>query len=672
MVTVSLKELTSNIIKASREMNYQGKFFLHPFTYKRFPTRKVKIGNLYIGGDEPIRIQSMTTTPTLEIQSTFLQAKQLFDVGCEIVRITTRNPKEARAIQEIKSLLLQEGYKGPIVADVHFSPEVAYIVADYADKVRINPGNFGDSKKFEKKEYTDLEYEQELGRIHDLFKPLVLKLKEKGKSLRIGANHGSLSDRILNRFGDTPQGMVESVMEYMKIAEYYDFKDIVISLKASNPYVMILAYKMLIERFLKENKNYPIHLGVTEAGDGKDGRFKSASGIGLLLLEGIGDTIRVSLTEDPTEEIPAAKEILNFVEKIRHESESLYSILEKYSLDVNYPYEIKRNRSEIKTNFIGGKNPVKWIISFETKSFEDKDFVDTLLKNLPDFFLIQENQIKDFNFVLEAYPELKKIKPILKTNLRDFLKNHNLYESYFCLWVDVSLQEEIPFGEFQKFDFVVFNFIFEDISEFLLKKFKDVLKTVQTCENLLFSFEFHKKNLDIIKFYRSLNYELKTMPPFVLQIILESPSLDLLKSAILGAGSIYSNLGDVLFVKSESAKKSFLLGSDILQNTRLRLSRADFISCPSCGRTLFDLQTTTQKIKELTNHLAGVKIAIMGCIVNGLGEMADADFGYVGASPGKVNLYRGKELIKKNVAEEDAPYELVRIIKDAGMWKEKE
>lgn len=670
MVThLTIKELLKQMIQISKTISYNGEFFLSSFSYKRFPTRKVRIGNLYIGGDEPIRIQSMTTTSTMDIQSTFLQAKELFDVGCEIVRITTRNTKEAKALGEIKNLLLQNGYNGPIVADVHFSPEVALIVADYADKVRINPGNFADSKKFEKKEYTDLEYEQELERVHEELKPLILKLKEKGKSLRIGANHGSLSDRIMNRFGDTPEGMVESAIELIKIAEYYDFKDIVVSMKASNPYIMIIAYKMLIERFIKEKMNYPIHLGVTEAGDGKDGRIKSASGIGLLLLEGIGDTIRVSLTEDPVEEIPVAKKILEYVEKIKKENQSFYSYLEKYDQKINFPYELKRttiDRNDIK---IGSSYSLKWITTFDFHSLQYQNFYKNFIKNLPDFWVIHKYQIEDYKNIIHKYPILQNISPIVQIdNINDFINTYN----YKNLWIDLNIDQELRINEFKDFSIVILNFVFDSIKEINLDKFINILEEIKKYSNILFSFKVNNSEIDLIRLYRFLNAKCKELPPFVLQISVDSSDQEIIKTAILGAGGIYSNIGDLFFIKTNSLKESYELGSDILQNTRIRLSRADFISCPSCGRTLFDLQTTTQKIKELTQHLSGIKIGIMGCIVNGLGEMADADFGYVGASPGKVNLYKGKELIKRNVPEELAPEELVKLIKESGMWKDKE
>lgn len=662
MENFSIQRMIQEIIQLSKSIEYQGKFFTHPFVYKRFFTRKVKIGNLYIGGNEPIRIQSMTTTSTSDIISTVSQIKELFNEGCEIVRVTTRNPKEAKAVKQIKSQLVQEGYTGPIVADVHFSPEVAMIVADFADKVRINPGNFADAKKFEKKEYNDVEYEQELEKIHSVFKPLVLKLKENGKALRIGANHGSLSDRILNRYGDTPEGMVESVIEYIKIAEYYDFKDIVISMKASNPYVMILAYKMLIERFIKEHMNYPIHLGVTEAGDGKDGRMKSASGIGLLLLEGIGDTIRVSLTENPVAEILAAKEIIEVVETIKQHSLNFYLDLQRYSTqEVFYPYEIKRNTFNLDAIQVGGSYPVKWMTNFHT-SFVEDDFLKIFIKNLPDFWLIEENQISLYQETINKYSSLKKIQPVLKISNFDF-KTHPFFQIF---WIDCDSKNFPDSQVIKNLPFVILNYKLKNINDFInfLESFKDF-------PNILISVYSDLPWIDILRIYRFMNVQLTKLPPFVLQVFVTQEK-QITLTGILAGGCIFSNIGDVIFIQSEDKKNAYELGIDILQNTRLRLSRADFISCPSCGRTLFDLETTTQKIKELTQHLSGVKISIMGCIVNGLGEMADADFGYVGSSPGKVNLYKGRQLLKRNVPEEEAPFELVKIIKEANMWKEKD
>ncbi|GIX40837.1 MAG: 4-hydroxy-3-methylbut-2-en-1-yl diphosphate synthase (flavodoxin) [Leptospiraceae bacterium] len=671
-VKLSINDLIKEMIYLSRNISYTGKYTLHPYIYKRFPTRKVKIGNLYIGGDEPIRIQSMTTTPTLDINATVKQTKQLFDAGCEIVRITTRNPKEAKALKEIKEKLLQEGYNGPIVADVHFSPQTALIAVDYADKVRINPGNFVDTKKFEQKEYTDEEYEKEILKIHDAFLPLIQKLKEQGKSLRIGANHGSLSDRIMNRFGDTPEGMVESAIEFIKIAEYYDFKDIIISMKASNPFIMIQAYKMLVERFLKENMNYPIHLGVTEAGDGKDGRIKSYAGIGLLLLEGIGDTIRVSLTEDPVNEIPAAKEIIDFINILKKDNFELYQYLEKQEFikESSYPYEIKRNTKNLAKYSIGKDYSLKWIVDYPEQF--TSDMIKKILNHPPDYFLINENQISNYKNQLNQFTSLKNIKPIFRIKELNKEKletiNSDIPTANFYLDINGANEKDLynilnlikQFSEKNLWILNIKNDIYT-IIEILNTFDSPIVITVDT---------FNNNFIDIIHLYKYLSN--KTNIPFLLQLNINKinqKNFLLPYISIMGAGSIFSSIGDLLYIKADNFNESYEYGSDILQITRMRLSRADFISCPSCGRTLFDLQETTQKIKNLTQHLTGVKIAIMGCIVNGLGEMADADFGYVGASPGKVNLYKGKTIIKRNVPEEEAPQELIQIIKEAGMWK---
>ena len=656
-IITQLNELISNIINSSKNFSYDGRYNLHPLSYRRFPTRKVRVGNVYVGGDESIRIQSMTTTPTLDIEATVKQTKELFDAGCEIVRITTRNPKEAKAIKDIKELLIRDGYNGPIVADVHFSPQTALIAADYADKVRINPGNFVDTKKFELKEYTDEEYEKEIFKIHEAFYPLIKKLKEQGKSLRIGTNHGSLSDRIMNRFGDTPEGMVESAIEFIKIAEYYDFKDIVVSMKASNPFIMIQAYKMLIERFIKEKMNYPIHLGVTEAGDGKDGRLKSYAGIGLLLLEGIGDTIRISLTEDPVNEIPAAKELIRFIDKIHQENQSLYQFLENQTGKITYPYEIKRNTKNLDNFSIGSNYPIKWIVDFPNQT--NPEFYKNILKNKPDYFLIQENHFNQIqqNELLKSIKPIIQLNQISKENIQEIL--NQIPNANF--WLDLNHPLNEILNIIKQFDSSILWIL--DLSKLQLNEIIDTIETLNKQDlNLVFTLD----SLDIIHLFKFLKN--KTNLPFLLKIDLHQQKDRLPYLGVFGAGSIFSSIGDLIYVRSDDPLSSYEFGSDILQITRTRLSRADFISCPSCGRTLFDLQETTQKIKELTQHLTGVKIAIMGCIVNGLGEMADADFGYVGASPGKVNLYKGKTLIKRNVSEEDAPKELIEIIKEAGMW----
>lgn len=672
--SLDINHFVKTMIELSKNFTYRGIYTNHPYSYQRFPTRKVKVGNILIGGDEPIRIQSMTTTPTLDIDATVNQTKKLFDVGCEIVRITTRNPKEAKALKEIKEKLIQEGYDGPIVADVHFSPQTALIAVEYADKVRINPGNFVDTKKFEKKEYSEEEYEKEIIKIHDAFLPLIKKLKEQGKSLRIGVNHGSLSDRIMNRFGDTPEGMVESAIEYIKIAEYYDFKDIIVSMKASNPFIMIQAYRMLMERFLKEKMNYPIHLGVTEAGDGKDGRLKSYAGIGLLLLEGIGDTIRVSLTEDPINEIPAAKEIINFINTIHHQNQNLYEFLreQKYLDNFSHPYEIKRDTKNLNNHQIGKDYPIKWIVNFSNFSLED---YKNIVKNKPDYFFIKETNLNLYKNFINKDEFLKQIKPIIEIsienpyqikNILNDLPNANFFINIENL--DKNFINKILNNIKTYSSNILWILNFQTIYPY--NDFINILKYIdQNQLNICFSIgTYHQEQYrDLIHFYKYIKNQIHI--PFVLNLNIENNNQILPYIGILGAGSIYSSIGDILYINSDF-KKSFEMGSDILQITRTRLSRADFISCPSCGRTLFDLQETTQKIKNLTQHLTGVKIAIMGCIVNGLGEMADADFGYVGASAGKVNLYKGKTLIKRNVPEEEAPQELIKIIKEAGMWND--
>ncbi len=654
---IDVKQLIKDIHFQAKAISYEGKYYQKPYGYQRFPTREVKIGNLYIGGNQPIRIQSMTTTSTLDIEATVKQTIELYEKGCEIIRITARNPKEARALEQIRKKLNDYGYYPSLVADIHFSPQTALIAADYVDKVRINPGNFADTKTFTKYEYTDEEYEKEILRIHDAFAPLIKKLKELGKSLRIGCNHGSLSDRIMNRYGDTPEGMVESVIEYIKIAEYYDFKDIVVSMKASHPHIMIQAYRMLIERFIKEKMEYPLHLGVTEAGDGKDGRLKSYAGIGLLLLEGIGDTIRVSLTEDPIYEVDAAREILTIVELVKKNHQYIYKNLEQFEYQP-YPYEIHRKPNQsLRQENLGFNYPVKWILKYNSKELIPPH---QLKENMPDYILIENDQ----HHLEEYLKEIPQIPLIYKLSL-----DSSYHSSYERIWINISLQEmdrELPDKKL-----IIANIIIDTQFDFSkIQTFFEKNKNKQLVIACSFS-ENQNDFLDLYYIYKFLNFEYRI--PLCIYLPTESISRELLLSylGIWGCGILFSGLGDLIFLDNDSMKKTLEYTSDILQITRIKLSRADFISCPSCGRTLFNLQETTQKIKSLTQHLKGVKIAIMGCIVNGLGEMADADFGYVGASPGMVNLYKGKDLVKRNIPEEKAPFALVELIKESGKWIEK-
>jgi (E)-4-hydroxy-3-methylbut-2-enyl-diphosphate synthase len=641
----------------------EGDYTDSPFQYKRRQTREVKVGAIGIGGNNPVRIQSMTTADTCDTEAVVAEAMALFDAGAEIVRLTAQGPREAKNLQVIRNRLNERGYTGPLVADIHFSPRAAMIAVEYVEKVRINPGNFADTKRFERVEYTDDEYLKELERIHDAFKPLVLRAKELGRALRIGVNHGSLSDRIMNRYGDTPEGMVESAIEYLKIAELYDFRDMVVSMKASNPYVMIQAYRMLVERFRKEKMDYPLHLGVTEAGDGRDGRIKSAIGTGSLLLDGIGDTIRVSLTEDAVFEIPAAMKILkaaqveqkNWRIEVKAENESLRS-----------PYRIQRRRTAAAGIYpldCGASRPVKAAAPIPLDL--DSSSLEAFLKNPPDYLFV-----KDEAKARSRFPQFfgNVERPSLPVILWSDKTTRPIPDDCGLLiedsQIDAALLDELSLVQHPVFVRITVG---QMNPEELLKRAERLL----SIPSLVLALD---TGLNPVYPYRWLAECLgrnRRPPPFLLYYTPADEEDALFRVSAEAGSLLLSGIGDVLGIgpvmQSGIAYQTVL---DILQATRLRITKTEYISCPSCGRTLFDLQSTTARIKEVTGHLKGVKIAVMGCIVNGPGEMADADFGYVGSAPGKINLYRGREVIRKNIDSEVAPQELIALIRESGMWQD--
>lgn len=675
-----------------------------PFFYKRRPTREVKVGSVGIGGKNPIRVQSMTNTDTKDIESTLRQIRELEEAGSELVRITVPTSQDAEALPVLRKRMKEEKITVPIVADIHFTPSIAMKAVEYVEKVRINPGNFADRKKFAVMEYTDEEYQRELDRIYESFSPLVKRAKELGVAMRIGTNHGSLSDRIMNRYGDTPEGMVESALEFIKIAESHSYKDIIVSMKASNTQVMVQAYRLLVSRFYELGMDYPLHLGVTEAGDGKDGRIKSAIGIGSLLDDGLGDTIRVSLTEDPVLEIPVAKKLVEkynqwFLEQ-KSNSNDLNSNLQESIVLKNNTYKEFRNlysysrfysqtlpygrESFQTTSWFGENNPIRVEASFQ-------GIHDTTLNDIAN--LIQKGNEngsppESIHFTLSNLNELERIvlwkkeKSIPLPLSVEFLNGINPLDSFLenILGIDKWV---IPFYNFsnsnnQHQDWGKFLFQLNKLGGIVEWKLQPL--DFQNIEFLLdFLEEFQIKNScisvetqDPVRDYRKLAY-LISHYSYPIVLIGNYPDYETaLYNASIGLGSLLlDGIGDLIRISCDNlALESVLLSYDILQGCRLRLSRTEYISCPSCGRTQFDLQETTQKIKELTNHLKGVKIAVMGCIVNGPGEMADADFGYVGAAPGKVHLYKGKEIIEKNVPEREAPQKLIQLIKDSGMWVE--
>lgn len=646
-----------------------------PFEYRRRPSREVMAGSVGIGGNNPIRIQSMTVAATTDTVQTVSECKALFDAGCEIVRITAQGPKEARALEQIRQELNRDGYTGPLVADIHFSPRAAMIAVEHVEKVRINPGNFADTKMFQVVEYTDEQYQAELRRIHEVFSPLVLRAKELGRSMRIGVNHGSLSDRIMNRYGDTPDGMVESAIEFIQVAEYYDYKDIIVSMKSSNPGVMIEAYRLLVERFRKENMNYPLHLGVTEAGDGKDGRMKSASGIGALLEDGLGDTIRVSLTEDPVHEIPVAKKLADRYNALQ--GRTVKSTTEHGQI-LTTAFQSGRKAQRRKTTVlkneqlpdlsIGSAFPVRAGLFLELS--KTGKLTDELAGSLreSDFII---TRMTDLELLTEALQS--EVQP--KTYLLSSAENPVNAEGFAGICIDLTQvsASEIP-GRLSHMDdssgnpssMIIIRFP-EDRSAL-----QDLVHNLPQNTAVIFAFpagpsEFEQMQCMPTHKARILTEEMTRAGKSNPLVWLFQESEDVLYNAsVYGGGMLLDGIGDgVLIQKNETG---FSLAVDLLQTTRHRIVRTEFISCPSCGRTLFNLQETTARIKSKTGHLKGVRIAVMGCIVNGPGEMADADFGYVGSMPGKINLYRGKEVVRKNISSEEADQALIDLIKEYNMW----
>ena len=622
--------------------------------YSRLQTRRVKTGDISIGGNEPIRVQSMTTTKTLDTEETVEQSIRMINAGCELVRITAPSIKDAENLKKIKRILLEKGYNTPLVADIHFTPNAAEVATNYVEKVRINPGNYADKKKFEQKEYTSQSYQEELHRIKEKVSPLISKCKEKGVALRIGSNHGSLSDRIMSRYGDTPLGMVESALEFVRICEEVNFREIVLSMKASNPIVMVQAYRLLVNKMQGEGMSYPLHLGVTEAGDGEDGRIKSSVGIGALLEDGIGDTIRVSLTEEPEAEIPVA----NILAK-RYKQRKNNEVCEKTTNPIN-PFEY--NKREVVSLKNIGEIPVVVASLLSTKPIKPKDltpFGYNYKKEIDKWEISDE--ACDYIFIGEQTIDFElpgTLGVIQKSGTWNHPKNQ-----HFPLFSAQSYLSSTSWSE-------QLNFIRITKEEFSLK----LIEAVKNDKTAVFIIE---ENLeDGIKnqreiFYKALENALKT--PIIIQRDYSGLSEE---EAMLFASTdfgvfLVDGLGDGLFLNSNQ-KPSFNIKTmfGVLQATRTRISKTEYISCPSCGRTLFDLQEVTTKIRAKTNHLKGLKIGIMGCIVNGPGEMADADYGYVGTGIGKITLYKKKEVMKRSVPEKEAVDELINLIKEHGDWVE--
>lgn len=655
-------------------------------SYKRLPTLEVKVGGLLLGNNNPIRIQTMTTTDTMDTAGTVAQCIRCIEAGAELVRITAPSKTEAENLLLIKNELRRQGYDTPLVADIHFTPNAAEIAARIIEKVRVNPGNYIDKKKFDIIDYTDIEYAAEIDRIRERFTPLVKICKQYGTAMRIGTNHGSLSDRIMSRYGDTPIGMVESAMEFLRIARDESYHQIILSMKSSNPQVMVQAYRLLIQKMDEEfGACYPLHLGVTEAGDGEDGRIKSAIGIGTLLEDGIGDTIRVSLTEDPEFEIPVCKDIVNrYADRTGHTPVQPLSDAEKIRLPYS-PFSYERRHTTPVNNIGGHHVPIVvadykdvaniqhanlHAIGYKYDGATDKwnigdgaaDYIYTGSK-LIDFALPGTLQvICDYN-TWQSAPDKNKYHPVFQT--QEYLDFENNIPHLHFIVADVN----IDWG--------------------ILQQFITKLKTNPDAVVCIESSNAHTMP-SVRRFFIELMQQ-GVQCPVILCGENRDKTVDeqLIDFATNTGGLLLDGFGDGIWLRNHmkqvqnmqmkgrtylevKSNHQFLNNTafSILQATRMRISKTEYISCPSCGRTLFDLQETTAKIRNATNHLKGVKIAIMGCIVNGPGEMADADFGYVGSGPGKITLYKGKEVMKRNVPSDIAVDELIGLLKESDAWIE--
>lgn len=655
--------------------------------YKRLKTKEVNIGGLLLGNNHPVRIQTMTTTDTMNTIATVEQSIRCIEAGAEMVRITAPSKLEAENLLNIKNELRKRGYNTPLIADIHFTPNAAEIAARIIEKVRVNPGNYVDKKKFEQIEYTDAEYAEEIERIRDRFTPLVKICKEHGTAMRIGTNHGSLSDRIMSRYGDTPIGMVESAMEFLRIARAEAFHNIVLSMKSSNPQVMVQAYRLLVKTMFDEfGEIYPLHLGVTEAGDGEDGRIKSAIGIGTLLEDGIGDTIRVSLTEDPEFEIPVCKDLVK-----RYQAASQKSEAGSWDSEISLPYspfEYRRRETFSVANIGGRQVPVVvgdlskiekitpqhlQSAGYAYNAVTDKWAIGDAAAD----YIFTGHQLLDFSL-----PGTLKVivYPAAWAEAKD-------KSTYYPIFSDKGYAETEAKSN-------ILNFVMIDcysdeasVSDY---EYLDELKSDPSVVLCLSSARVNAVQSVRRMFIELMNRGVRNPIVLITDSGWQTPDEHLIHFAAETGALLLDGMGDGICLGYGSNAKmdnirmtgrTYLDVKDIhqftnntafsiLQATRTRISKTEYISCPSCGRTLFDLQETTARIRSVTNHLKGVKIAIMGCIVNGPGEMADADFGYVGSGPGKITLYKSKEIMKRNIDSEVAVEELINLLKEHGAWVE--
>ena len=677
----------------------------------RRPSVEVKVGAVGVGGKNPLRLQSMTTSDTQDIEATVRQSIALAEVGCEIVRITAPNAAAARCLREIREKISAAGFAHvPLVADIHFLPQAAMEAVEHVEKVRVNPGNYADKKKFAVREYSDADYERELQRLHDAFSPLVRRAKELGRALRIGTNHGSLSDRIMNRYGDTPLGMVESAIEFVRICEAHGFHDIILSMKASNPKVMIQAYRLLAARMDAAHRPYPLHLGVTEAGDGEDGRIKGAIGIGTLLLDGLGDTIRVSLTEDSVYEIPVARAIAEKAMALwRHAPERMtndqYPMTNGHSpLVIGHsgadqhdsidPFDfIRRETVALQLGegcAVGPEQPPRVIVRasiaelgdpsspLRSHQLKDTPAEGVLVPVATAGDLVQAGKNLDDAVAAPAFVVLELAAAITTADLESNIGNKKPKTPVVLLRRFTTTDDGL-LRDFATFARARGHVLACDIAPGDFPPLAATLRQLGDANSLFTLSATTASAAHAVGAYRQLAEELRKLGSRAPIWIRNTPATavqgdnsflsKLLEASVLTGGLLCDGLGDLVSIETEAdLVRATKLAYNVLQGAGARSSKTEFVACPSCGRTLFDLQATTQRIREKTGHLKGVKIAIMGCIVNGPGEMADADFGYVGGAPGKINLYVGKQCVQYNLPQTGADERLIALIKEHGKW----
>ena len=668
------------------------------FTTVRRRTVPVRVGPIHMGGNYPLVVQSMTTTPTQDVEATVKQAIAMAEAGCEVIRITAQNVKAAEALADIRRQFSAAGFDSvPLVADIHFLPQAAMEAVKHVEKVRINPGNYADKKKFQVKEYSDNEYNAELERLHEAFSPIVLRCRELGRAMRIGTNHGSLSDRIMNRYGDTPLGMVESALEFLRIARSHNFHDIVLSMKASNPKVAIQAYRLMVARMAQEDMFYPLHLGVTEAGDGDDARIKSAIGIGSLLFDGLGDTIRVSLTEDPVAEIPVARALADKAMKLWRE------VAARTEPDPVDPFSYTRRPvqegaiGETGVLRIGPLEPPRVIQPGpDLDALPDAEaYAQSLaqaqkaLKDARVEGLLMSPTADQLERLAPWRKAVQKQVPCVVWNLDALSDNAVPFESMDAAtregdvwlrtfrgradWIE-CIEAAVEAGARPALA-ISPQGLAELFPDDLLAAGQPVIVTlapVPAAEAATHPLGQYRQLAEVLQAMGMHNpVWIRNTLATAVELELEGFGDRLLEASILTGGLLCDGIGDLVSVETvPSLRQSTTLAYDILQGARCRTTKTEYVACPSCGRTLFDLQTTTQRIRAATGHLKGVTIAVMGCIVNGPGEMADADFGYVGGAPGKVNLYVGKSCVKYHIPAAEAVDELINLIREHGKWED--